>query len=476
MGGGLGRVTLPVRTTDGPPDRDHPAAPPRGLQPGPRPPGRERRPARRHSRRAHLSRRGRRSSVRSLPLANLRDPPTQPGPPLSMPAGASETVRTPPPGPTVTAPPSPPERAATPVVPGPQLPVAGTLPSLTTDKNSATLKTPTGQSSQAGEDKTKAMADSSATPSAPSVTPPGVAADSLPRAAHPGQVPATANRADPPATPPTSSVPCPPPRPTVDHHTGHTLRPFSLPPRPRSLPPPSADTKLGIPLLKTGGRFHLALVTTAPASDGSTPAMASPSSFQPASCTHESPSPMCVDPPPALPLPSPFLLTGQPITSVAVPSTSANASANVAGESDVTDMDTTPPSDVFTFTAAPSGLYKWSRRRPRARSPPCCSNRSHRHPRAYCRVENSPDGVVYSIGPPGSKYLRLAPCYVGGPKTGRRPTSGTCGGGKAKSSVAPAAAGGHQAPVSSAGTQAPANSTSAKPVEDTEPMDTTPAP
>lgn len=155
-----------------------------------------------------------------------------------------------------------------------------------------------------------------------------------------------------------------------------------------------------------------------------------------------------------------------------------NASANLTRQptvtdADVTGKDTTPPSDVFVFTAPPCRFQR-SRRRPRATSPPCCLKRSHRHPRAYCRVANPPNSVDSSTGPPASKYLRLAPCYGGGPQSTPQPTSGTCGGRKRKTSVVSAAGRTKQPLVNSAATHAPANST-ANPVDDSEPMDTTSA-
>ncbi|KAF6321298.1 hypothetical protein mRhiFer1_008428 [Rhinolophus ferrumequinum] len=306
-----------------------------------------------------------------------------------------------------------------------ELPVPCKLPCLAFDRNPDTLKIPTCQWNKIVEDKTKVMADCSATQSAPSFTPPGVVADTLPVATHPGRVPATsAVAADLSARLPTLCVPTP-----QTQNTDH----FPLPVHSHSLLPLSSNHILGIPPNKNGGRLHSVRTTTSPISDLSTPAM---TSFQPPFCNNDSLTPMCVDtPPPALSLPTPLpvpsanlpLFIALPTNSVAVPSTSANASASLTGQSpsdsDVTDMDTTgpPPFEVFVFKAAP-----------------CPRRRSHK-PQVYCRVENPPKLVVSSTGPSASKYLRLVPNYAGGPQTTPQPTSGSCGARKRKTSLVCAA-------------------------------------
>lgn len=88
---------------------------------------------------------------------------------------------------------------------------------------------------------------------------------------------------------------------------------------------------------------------------------------------------MYVASPPALPLPTPLpvlsaslsLPIALSINPVAVPSTSANASANMTGQPtldpDVTDTDTTLPSDVSVFTAPHAALRSLTHPQPTAR-------------------------------------------------------------------------------------------------------------
>ncbi|XP_020755996.2 nuclear pore-associated protein 1 [Odocoileus virginianus] len=104
--------------------------------------------------------------------------------------------------------------------------------------------------------------------------------------------------------------------------------------------------------------------------DLSTPLSTPTLPFQPPSYKSESPTPMCVDSPPPLltPLPdrpiAPPAPTGQPITSTVVPSaTTVTASASVTVRSprdqDVTDMDTTPPSQAIILQSPPgSGVQQ----------------------------------------------------------------------------------------------------------------------
>ncbi|KAF6323387.1 hypothetical protein mRhiFer1_008365 [Rhinolophus ferrumequinum] len=330
---------------------------------------------------------------------------------------------------------------------GGEIPVSSKPTCLAIDRNPDTLNIPTGQWNKVVEDKTKVMADCSATQYAPSFTRPGVVADTLPVAAHSGLVPAaSAKSADLSARPLTKSAPTP-----LTQNINHF--PFFV--RAHSLPPPDANHIWGIPANENGGRLHSAITSTSPISDVSAPAMTSTVSFQPPCCDNESPIPMCVDsPPPALALPTPLPVPSArvplalPTNSVAVPSTSANASANPTGQptsdDDVTDMDTTPPqpSKVLVVTASPS------------------PGRRCRKPQVYSRI-------VSSTSPPAAKYPRLASDYTGGPQTTARDR---------KTSLVPAAVTSNSPVVNSAATHAPVNSTSAKPVDDSEPMDTTPAP
>lgn len=349
------------------------------------------------------------------------------------------------------SPPQPPLRRD-----GGDTPVSSKLTRLAFDRNTDSLKTPTCQRKKVVEEKTKVTADHSDAQCAPSLTRPAVVADTLPVAADGGLVPATsAKSADRSARPPSKSAPKP--------LTQNTDR---FPPlvSGHSLPPPDSNHILGIPPNDNGGRSHSAITSTSAISGVSAPAMTSTVSVQPPSCKSESPIPMCVDSPaPALPLPTPVPVPSAsvplalPSNSVAVPSTSAGASANPRGkhtsDSDVTDMDTTPPppSKVFVVTASPS------------------TGRVCPKPQVYCRKRSSTD-------PPAAKYPRLASNYTGGPQTTPQPGSGTGGARNGKTSLVPAAVTTNSAVVNSAATHAPGNSSSAKPVDASEPMDTTPAP
>ncbi|XP_019481465.1 PREDICTED: nuclear pore-associated protein 1-like [Hipposideros armiger] len=192
-----------------------------------------------------------------------------------------------------------------------QLPALYKHPCLASDPNHETSKNPTCQWNKTMEDKTKVKVDSSATQSAPSFTPAGVAADSLPPAPHSAQVPATANSADPSARPPTLPVPTPPPLQNIDQKKGHIVPRFSLRQCPHSMPPLRSNHMLAISPSLNGGRLR-SVLTTSPVSHVSTPA---------------------------------------------VTSTVSTASANKTGERtaspDVVDMDTTLPLDVVLFRAPP---------------------------------------------------------------------------------------------------------------------------
>ncbi|XP_027430917.2 nuclear pore-associated protein 1-like [Zalophus californianus] len=229
-----------------------------------------------------------------------------------------------------------------------ELPPPPKLPCIVIDKNLGTLKKTKGQRNKILEDGTETLADCWATQPAPSSSPlASETADSLPPATHAFQVPVpTTDLADLSARPPIPSVPPSSP-------TGNT----------DSLPPLSSGPTGKIPL-KNGHPLHPVTAVT-PISDHSTPPNTSTFSLQPPSSKGESPTPMCVDSPPLslptpLPVPSPVspVFVAQAITSKAVPSaitatSSANLTSDGTSNSDVTDMDTTPPSHAVMFRSPP---------------------------------------------------------------------------------------------------------------------------
>ncbi|XP_027406007.1 nuclear pore-associated protein 1-like [Bos indicus x Bos taurus] len=128
--------------------------------------------------------------------------------------------------------------------------------------------------------------------------------------------------------------------------------------------PPVWNPIVGITLKEDEGTRCSVKATPPFTSDLSTPLSTPTLSFQPPSYKNESPTPMCVDSPPPLnlltPLPDPPVpppvLTEQPITSTAIPSTTtvmASTSVPSPSDSGITDMDTTPPSQAVIFQSPP---------------------------------------------------------------------------------------------------------------------------
>eukprot|EP00070_Physeter_catodon_P036434 XP_028343328.1 nuclear pore-associated protein 1-like [Physeter catodon] len=191
-------------------------------------------------------------------------------------------------------------------------------------------------------------------------------ADSLPPATHTWQVPATTtDLVDLYSTSPILSVPPPSPTPNIDQETRYAV-PKCPPASPAdSLPPSASDPIWGIPLKKNEGPFHSVRATTPLISDLPTPPSIPPFSFQPPSHEKEAPTPICVDSPPLLYIPTPLpvptinppILTGQPMTSMAIPSTSTvMASGSLTLKPTVhaeVYMDTTAPSQAVIFRSPP---------------------------------------------------------------------------------------------------------------------------
>ncbi|XP_061281590.1 nuclear pore-associated protein 1 [Bos javanicus] len=128
--------------------------------------------------------------------------------------------------------------------------------------------------------------------------------------------------------------------------------------------PPVWNPIVGITLKEDEGTRCSVKATPPFTYDLSTPLSTPTLSFQPPSYKNESPTPMCVDSPPPLnlltPLPDPPVpppvLTEQPITSTAIPSTTtvmASTSVPSPSDSGITDMDTTPPSQAVIFQSPP---------------------------------------------------------------------------------------------------------------------------
>ncbi|XP_032283381.1 nuclear pore-associated protein 1-like [Phoca vitulina] len=217
-----------------------------------------------------------------------------------------------------------------------ELPPPPKLPCIVIDKNLGTLKNTEGQRNKILEDGTEILAGCRATQPAPS--------SSLPPATHTFQVPVpTPDLADLSARPPIPSVPPSSPTENTDQETD-----------PNS--PPLSSSPTGKIPLKNGDTLHPVIAVT-PISDHSTPPNTS-TSLQPPSCKGESPTPACVDSPP-LPVPSPDSpVFVQAITSKAVPSaitakSSANLTSDGTSDSDVIDMDTTPPFHAIIFRSPP---------------------------------------------------------------------------------------------------------------------------
>uniref|UniRef100_A0A8D2BT57 Nuclear pore-associated protein 1-like n=1 Tax=Sus scrofa TaxID=9823 RepID=A0A8D2BT57_PIG len=244
-----------------------------------------------------------------------------------------------------------------------ELPPPPKLPCLALAKNLDTLEKKTeGQWNKIR----KVTEDCSSPQPEPSFSPPALeTADSLLPATHTLQAPATTT--DLAHLSPSLSVPPPPSTSNADQETRNTTPkspPLAIPAD--SFPFSTSKPILGIPLRQNGGPSHSVIATTSLISDHLTPPSIPALSFQPPSCQNESPTPMCVDPPPPFYLPTPFpvppinppILPGQPITPMAIPSTSevmesAGLTWQHTLDPGVTDMDTTPPSKAVIFNSPP---------------------------------------------------------------------------------------------------------------------------
>ncbi|XP_054939662.1 nuclear pore-associated protein 1-like [Physeter macrocephalus] len=147
----------------------------------------------------------------------------------------------------------------------------------------------------------------------------------------------------------------------------------------------ASDPIWGIPLKKNEGPFHSVRATTPLISDLPTPPSIPPFSFQPPSHEKEAPTPICVDSPPLLYIPTPLpvptinppILTGQPMTSMAIPSTSTvMASGSLTLKPTVhaeVYMDTTAPSQAVIFRSPPG--FRVEQRHPAGvPGPPCMAS------------------------------------------------------------------------------------------------------
>ncbi|CAM9203070.1 unnamed protein product, partial [Rangifer tarandus platyrhynchus] len=152
--------------------------------------------------------------------------------------------------------------------------------------------------------------------------------------------------------------------PSMDPVARHTAPVDSHSAIPADSLPSVSNPIVGITLKKDAGTPSSVRATPPVISDLSKPVSTPTLPFQPPSYKSESPTPMCVDSPPPLltPLPNhpiaPPDPTKQPITSTVVPfTTTVTASASVTFQSppdqDVTDMDTTPPSQAVILQSSP---------------------------------------------------------------------------------------------------------------------------
>ncbi|XP_072603883.1 nuclear pore-associated protein 1-like [Vulpes vulpes] len=242
------------------------------------------------------------------------------------------------------------------------LPPPPKLPCLALDKDPGTLPNTECPRNKILQDRAKILADGWAAQPAPSSPPlASQTAGSPPLAAHTAQVPVPpTDLADPSAGPPILSVPPTSPTQRGGREPGHGVP--KSPPRAgpaHSLPPLTSR-----PIRETpprGGPLPPGRATT-PTSDRPTPSNAS-TSFHPPSCTKESPTPMCVDPPPLfLTAPLPGHSTDSSVVGVQ-PGTSQPTSTIAAKSSTLTskpisnpavvDMDTTPPSRAVVLSSPP---------------------------------------------------------------------------------------------------------------------------
>ncbi|CAD7666371.1 unnamed protein product [Nyctereutes procyonoides] len=237
------------------------------------------------------------------------------------------------------------------------------LPCVAVDKDLGTVQNTERPRNRALKGRTKTLADCRAAQPAPACPPLAWdTAGSAPLAAPAAQVPVPPTAAaEPSAGPPILSVPPSSPTQQGGPETGHggpKSPPLAVPAD--SLPPltssPTGETPPRGGPLPPGS-------AAAPASDRPPPPNTS-TPLHPASCTKESPAPMCVDSPPlSRTTPRPGHCTDSSV-GVVQPGTSKPTSSTIAAKSStltpkpisnpgVVDMDTTPPSRAVIFSTSP---------------------------------------------------------------------------------------------------------------------------
>nr|XP_055157519.1 nuclear pore-associated protein 1-like [Nyctereutes procyonoides] len=237
------------------------------------------------------------------------------------------------------------------------------LPCVAVDKDLGTVQNTERPRNRTLKRRTKTLADCRAAQPAPACPPLAWdTAGSAPLAAPAAQVPVPPTAAaEPSAGPPILSVPPSSPTQQGGPETGHggpKSPPLAVPAD--SLPPltssPTGETPPRGGPLPPGS-------AAAPASDRPPPPNTS-TSLHPASCTKESPAPMCVDSPPlSRTTPRPGHCTDSSV-GVVQPGTSKPTSSTIAAKSStltpkpisnpgVVDMDTTPPSRAVIFSTSP---------------------------------------------------------------------------------------------------------------------------
>ncbi|XP_012412979.1 nuclear pore-associated protein 1 [Trichechus manatus latirostris] len=162
------------------------------------------------------------------------------------------------------------------------------------------------------------------------------------------------------------------PRPSLARETGLEERGKKPNTPSLAVPSKSCSSLTSNPILggalsnENGGSlcFYPLVPDVAPSTSGlPTPPSTSTFSFQPTSLREEFPIPMLVDSPPFFSPPSPplpvtsastLVFTSQPITPTTAATTSSNSISQPVLDPDVTDMDTSPPSQAVIFTS-PAG-------------------------------------------------------------------------------------------------------------------------
>ncbi|XP_032162404.1 nuclear pore-associated protein 1-like [Mustela erminea] len=328
-----------------------------------------------------------------------------------------------------------------------ELPPPPKLPRIALGRNLGILDNTEGQGKMILEGGAEILADNGATQPAPSS--PLLASkttDSLPPAIDTSQVPGpTTDLADQSARPPIPSVPPPSPTETTDQGTAPGAPNSPTLAVPTGSPPPGE-----IPLQKE--HPLQTVIRTTPTSDPPAPPNTSTVSSQLPSCKGESPTPMCVDPPPLFP-PTPLPVPSPKSPGIFVAASATKASANWTSghtsNADVTDMDTTPAPQAITFR---------SPRGPGVSSPSLSQGRCN-------RTLKRPGSTLASTIP--SKLM--ATC----PNIAPQPTQGTLAG-QQQTAVLPSAGIPTGFLANSGTTTVPVGSTSANYSSTPEAMDTSP--